>query len=223
VEYIYACLFSNGFVKVGRSGKPLVRIKQHENRGSCFGIKLLSHEIRQCLNESSSYCENILIEKCVINSTSKNKKEWFLGLDYDEVCLWLAEIASHEREVIVEEKEPAYEVADVDEHSRYFITWPNGYSLGAHVWNDRKPHLPHWPESAVMRWDMRKDWDKIWYELIDHPCAIYFAPNHPDRVGNPVFADWVKSWPESFDDMTYLDNMPQTAQDIVKAIWPKFR
>ena len=69
----------------------------------------------------------------------------------------------------------------------------------AHYWVDHRPEEPHWPDSAVMRWDLRQaDWHKIWPELIDHPCALLFAPRHPGREGAPIFRDWVASWPEGF-------------------------
>lgn len=69
-----------------------------------------------------------------------------------------------------------------------------------HTWVDHRPEEPHWPDSAVMRWDTRPDdWHNIWPELIDHPCALLFAPKHPHRSGPPVFKDWVQSWPADYE------------------------
>lgn len=69
-----------------------------------------------------------------------------------------------------------------------------------HNWVDHRPNEAHWPESAVMRWDLRQnDWHTIWPELVDHPCALLFAPLHPLRLGAPRFRDWVASWPDGFD------------------------
>ncbi|WP_042337319.1 hypothetical protein [Paraburkholderia fungorum] len=69
-----------------------------------------------------------------------------------------------------------------------------------HYWVDTCPQEAHWPDSGVMRWDLRPDdWHEVWPELIDHPCAILFAPIHPHRDGPPRFKDWVSSWPEGYN------------------------
>ncbi|WP_162577722.1 hypothetical protein [Variovorax sp. PBL-H6] len=96
----------------------------------------------------------------------------------------------------------------VEEHpeiphaKRYECRWrddPARPGRQVHYWVDNAPTQPHWPESAVMRWDLRQsDWHLIWPELIDHPCAKLFAPTHPDRKGPRRFRDWVESWPEGF-------------------------
>lgn len=87
-----------------------------------------------------------------------------------------------------------------DNVRRYECRWRAEGGKQVHYWVDHSPSEPHWPDSAVMRWDLRqKDWDKIWPELIDHPCAILFAPRHPHRVGPRVFRDWVQSWPIGYD------------------------
>lgn len=86
---------------------------------------------------------------------------------------------------------------------RYECRWrdtADGSGREEHYWVDLKPHEPHWPDSAVMRWDLRvEDWDRIWPELIDHPCAKLFAPRHPHRPGPRKFSDWVESFPQGFD------------------------
>lgn len=84
--------------------------------------------------------------------------------------------------------------------NRYECRWRAQDGRQVHYWVDHSPSEPHWPDSAVMRWDLRpKDWDKIWPELVDHPCAMLFAPIHPHRPGPKRFGDWVQSWPEGFD------------------------
>ena len=83
---------------------------------------------------------------------------------------------------------------------RYECRWRVEGGQQMHYWFDHNPSEPHWPDSAVMRWDLRpEDWEKIWPELIDHPCAILFAPRHPHRTGPRVFRDWVQSWPAGYD------------------------
>lgn len=87
---------------------------------------------------------------------------------------------------------------------RYECRWPDQEQSQAdrtesHFWVDHHPSEPHWPDSGVMRWDLRQhDWHEIWPELIDHPCALLFAPRHPSRPGAPRFGDWVASWPINF-------------------------
>jgi hypothetical protein len=83
---------------------------------------------------------------------------------------------------------------------RYECRWRAEGDKQVHYWFDHTPSEPHWPDSAVIRWDLRQDdWDKIWPELIDHPCAILFSPRHPHREGPRVFRDWVNSWPIGYD------------------------
>ena len=65
-----------------------------------------------------------------------------------------------------------------------------------------------------MRWDLRPDdWDKIWPELVDHPCALLFAPRHPERDGPPRFRDWVDSWPTGFD---WEHDLPEHIHEAVR-------
>ena len=107
------------------------------------------------------------------------------------------------------------------EAKRYECRWHEASELAgsvpAHYWVDHSPEEPHWPGSGVMRWDLRQDdWHKIWPELVDHPCAILFAPKHPSREGAPRFRDWVESWPKTFDWKSQLPDHLQPA--IVKAL-----
>lgn len=68
------------------------------------------------------------------------------------------------------------------------------------VWVDKTPDEPHMPSDGVMRWDIRPDdWWEIWPDLMTHPCAYLFAPNHPERDGPPKFDDWVASWPPEIE------------------------
>ena len=96
-------------------------------------------------------------------------------------------------------------------NNRYECRWTSPADPGgipqAHFWVDHKPDEPHWPDGAVMRWDLRPDdWHSIWPELIDHPCALLFAPRHPQREGAPKFRDWVGSWPEGFN---WREDLPE--------------
>ena len=104
---------------------------------------------------------------------------------------------------------------------RYECRWREENGRQVHYWVDHSPTEPHWPESAVMRWDLRqRDWDKIWPELIDHPCAILFAPNHPHRNGPRRFRDWVASWPETF---AWATELPAHLHDAIRKAQDEIR
>lgn len=104
--------------------------------------------------------------------------------------------------------------ADAFQNRRYECRWRGVDGRQEHYWVDHCPTEPHWPPSAVMRWDLRpRDWDKIWPELIDHPCAMLFAPRHPHRDGPRRFKDWVASWPRGFD---WAHALPEHLHDAVR-------
>lgn len=86
-------------------------------------------------------------------------------------------------------------LVDVSELTR--VREPERYVC---VWVDKQPDEPHLPSHGAMRWDLRPDdWWEIWPDLLSHPCAYLFAPNHPERDGPPRFEDWVASWPPDAD------------------------
>lgn len=191
---LYVCLFSTGHIKVGRSSKPVLRIRQHADRVSCLGVSIVNSHVVQC-DHDTSLSELALIKHCEANATSKHSKEWFGGLNFDEVCTAANEVAKQKFEVVREPIKRRYRKAvehDFAPNIRYeFISTDAG-------WADNEPDKPHWPESAVSRWDLRDDWHLIWPELVSHPCAVLFAPSHPQRIGPPNFSDWVDSWPDGF-------------------------
>jgi hypothetical protein len=85
MNYLYAVLFSDGLVKVGRSKSPEKRIEDHEIRLSCAGISKVDSQIIP-LNGNSSLCELRLIEWCRSKADECYLREWFRGLVFDEVC-----------------------------------------------------------------------------------------------------------------------------------------
>ena len=97
-------------------------------------------------------------------------------------------------------KEFPLDEPEQSENPRYECLWRDESGRRVHYWVDNMPTEPHWPPSAAMRWGLRPDdWHEFWPELIDHPCALLFAPTHPHRSGPPRFRDWVQSWPAGFD------------------------
>lgn len=216
MEFLYVCHFSNGHIKVGRSVDPAGRIAVHADRVACVGIELIDRHIVEC-QHGAVYPELLLIERCAANAIGRNKSEWFVGLDFQEVCAWAGEVSSAKQE-----PKPAKPVAIVNadrplHERRYRYVWDWETCTGH--WLDSTPEEPHWPESAVMRWDLRPtDWHKLWPELVSHPCAIHFAKFHPDRPGPKSFADWVKSWPTAFDPSEMIATMPEKAKQIVLSV-----
>ena len=92
MQYLYVCHFSNGHIKVGRSSDPKSRIAQHEERVSCLGVELVEHVIKECVSHVIP-AETALINRCAAVAVRQNKNEWFVGLDFPEVCGWLVEAA----------------------------------------------------------------------------------------------------------------------------------
>jgi hypothetical protein len=220
VEHLYVCHFSNGHVKVGRSIDPISRVAVHADRVACVGVSLVAHQSFECA-ENVIKAEYSLIQRCAAEAQKRNKNEWFEGLDFLAVCSWADEESTRLYEPEPQQPTKTFQFALLDRKRRYVCTWPNGGGIGQHVWADANPALPHWPDSELMRWDLRRDWHLIWPELVDHPCAIFFAKTHPLRNGSPRFADWVKSWPASFDSQELLRSMPESARLIVRQIWPE--
>lgn len=220
MEYLYVCHFSNGHIKVGRSIAPKGRIASHADRVACMGVELAEHFIVECKG-SATLAEAELIRQCVEQSAKRNKSEWFEGLTFSAVCgiaSACAETDFQAREQVVHQTAADAEkqrlaIAAILEHRktlRYQIQWSIDPETkqSVHFWLDTTPEVPHWPESGVMRWDLRhKDWHRIWPELIDHPCAYLFAPTHPDRDGVPKFGDWIRSWPACFRPTSEMNAM----------------
>lgn len=194
---IYVCLFSNGVIKVGRSVNPKTRISGHAARVACVGVELVGHRIFECFG-NSVIAECKLINRCASHASGRQHREWFFGLVFSDVCQWAEHEAAQFHEKIIsftKERAGTRDIAARIESRRYECRWDGD----RHYWVDATPHLPHWPESYVMRWDLRPNWHDIWPELIDHPCALLFAPVHPHRTGPPSFFEWVKSWPIGID------------------------
>lgn len=93
MEHLYACLFSNGVVKVGRSAAPVARIDEHATRVRCMGFLLVQHEIRQC-DSAAVAREAMLIQRCATAAEKRHLNEWFEGLAFSDVRAWLQEAAT---------------------------------------------------------------------------------------------------------------------------------
>lgn len=207
MAYLYACLFSNGSIKVGRTTSPDDRLAQHADRVSVLGVRIRQRFVAACMGDVAM-AEAALIEQCAAEASRRFKREWFLGLDFSRVELWTREAASYGYQR--PQRVVAFVPSDDDTDCRYICTWENG----RHRWTDHQPHKFPCPDSAVMRWDLRPDdWHRVWPELLDHPCAVLYAPKYPGRTielikaAVPMFEvapdlrpdDFARIWPELAD------------------------
>lgn len=204
MAYLYACLFSNGAIKVGRTSSPDERLAAHADRVSVVGVYLDQRVIAPCVGDVAM-AEAALIEQCVAEAEIRFKREWFFGLNFARVESWTHEAAGYgyqrpQRSVAVA---PSPDTAV----RRYRCVWEDS----RHHWVDLDPTKFPCPDSSVMRWDLRPDdWHRIWPELLDHPCAVLYAPKYPGRTielikaAVPMFQtapdlrpdDWERIWPE---------------------------
>ena len=92
---IYACLFSTGLVKVGRSIDPVGRMAAHADRVSCVGIEIVRTHAAVCVSDVVM-AERELIKKCIDACSKRNKEEWFEWLEFDFVIELIDEISQTE-------------------------------------------------------------------------------------------------------------------------------
>ena len=108
-QYLYACLFSNGVIKIGRSSSPKSRITQHEIRLSVVGIYLIQSHFSEC-NGDVVRAECALIRKCdEVPGAYKRANEWFENLVFADVCQWIDEFCKQDFEQRFIEFLPSYD------------------------------------------------------------------------------------------------------------------
>lgn len=81
---VYAVLFSDGWLKVGRGRDAKSRINSHIGTSAMRGAKFVK-SISSGLIADSSSAENALIAFCSEKGTSVHGREWFIGVEFDEV------------------------------------------------------------------------------------------------------------------------------------------
>lgn len=138
MQYLYACLFSNGHVKVGRSTDPISRIASHEERVSCLGIELVERHIFECAGPVVP-AEASLIARCVAAAEKTHKNEWFSGLDFGDVVEW-AELAS---------KTVLSHPTNVNQHATQIIEALGGTTQVAKLCEIRAPSVSEWKEWGI--------------------------------------------------------------------------
>ncbi len=95
MSFLYACLFSNGAIKVGRSSEPEARRQQHASRVACVGITMVEFRAAQVMG-SAVHAEARLIDLCAQNATAQHRDEWFEGVAFDGAVDWMLAIAADE-------------------------------------------------------------------------------------------------------------------------------
>ncbi len=81
---VYAVLFSDGWLKVGRGRDAQSRINSHIGTSSMRGAKFVRSITSGVLADSGA-AENALIAYCAAAGTNVHGREWFTGVDFDDV------------------------------------------------------------------------------------------------------------------------------------------
>ncbi|MCF5179610.1 hypothetical protein GIV96_11050 [Pseudomonas syringae] len=81
---VYAVLFSDGWLKVGRGRDPQSRINSHITTSSMRGAKFVKSIASGTLADSGA-AETALIEICASIGRNVHGREWFADVDFDSV------------------------------------------------------------------------------------------------------------------------------------------
>jgi hypothetical protein len=93
MNYLYACLFSTGVIKIGRAKNAGKRIRQHTERVSCLGVTLQASESVACADDPVA-AESALIRRCQETAGVRHKREWFDDLEFSDVVDWMRQEAA---------------------------------------------------------------------------------------------------------------------------------
>lgn len=81
---VYALLFSDGWIKVGRGRNPECRILAHSTASGMRNATLVKTTVSGSLIDSA-YAEAELIKFCAEQGSAVHGREWFVGVDYDQL------------------------------------------------------------------------------------------------------------------------------------------
>lgn len=195
--HLYAVLFSNGTVKVGRGKSADARIASHRDRLSVAGIDVVSTMSIQC--EDIEAREAVLIKGVSALGGVCRGNEWFSGVEFDDVCRLLSTVSVSECAEVLERKKasPLYlHLVQLPLSDRRLLAERCNTTAG-HLNNvaygDRtgSPALAAQLEKAtggkVMRWDVRQDdWHLIWEDLRTRPDAPPIPTSSAAPAGTEV-------------------------------------
>ncbi|ROM84142.1 hypothetical protein BK655_12390 [Pseudomonas brassicacearum] len=85
---VYAVLFSDGWLKVGRGRDPKTRITSHAGASSMRNAHLVRSAESGVLANSGA-AENQLIAFCESRGEPVHGREWFVGVEFDDVCQFI--------------------------------------------------------------------------------------------------------------------------------------
>lgn len=94
--HLYAVLFVNGLVKIGRGGIPDRRIAEHLSEGARHGNRGSMRWVSAYLGRGLVAAERALIDWCAVQPGSElvSGNEWFMGLRYSDVIAQAERIAA---------------------------------------------------------------------------------------------------------------------------------
>lgn len=81
---LYVVEFDQGTIKIGYSTNPELRMQAFATHGSVFRIRVQRHWVSDP-HVGASLNEKTLIRWCKERALEVSGKEWFYGLDFDEV------------------------------------------------------------------------------------------------------------------------------------------
>lgn len=81
--YVYVVSFSNGVVKVGRSGSPRERIASHRHSAQCFGLSLEREWISEKLSMSMAAEQRVIAAAASIGRRTCGS-EWFVDIRFSD-------------------------------------------------------------------------------------------------------------------------------------------
>jgi hypothetical protein len=96
MDSLYACLFSNGHIKVGKTTNLPARIKHHCDRVACVGAVLTDLAHRVVCDGQVEARERWLISLCADRAGVRHQSEWFAGLEFNTVRAWCTQAAELE-------------------------------------------------------------------------------------------------------------------------------
>lgn len=84
LAHLYVVEFDQGTIKVGYSTNPELRMQAFATHGSVFRIRILRHWVSEP-HMGASLNEKTLLKWCTNRAVETSGKEWFYGLEFDEV------------------------------------------------------------------------------------------------------------------------------------------
>lgn len=106
--YVYAVLFSDGWVKVGRGRDAYARINTHKSISRMRGAEIVDFKVSGMLVDSKD-AEKKLLALCESYGSSVHGNEWFAGVDFERLCCVIDSEFSGDSEEQFEEYRAAFD------------------------------------------------------------------------------------------------------------------